>query len=631
MKRLMKVCLSLFMAVIMVVGSCSFAAPVNSTARNTYLQLEKKNIKSVENFMLKNKLFFDTNFNSAREYMEIYGENLPGDLGNLKLKAIEELDKKKNYQYAEIVLGNKDIDKISLEMILKNNVLMMQVPEIYEKFVSIDFSKAKEICEKFEIEVTDEEINQFTKMLSTAQNGSILSKEDEVYLKKVAPKYVKMLNGLVDASHFTMNNSTRIEYDGKSLDCKSVSYEVTFREIMVSLCEILKEVRNDEKLLDIFMLVMNYNGEFDIEKEEIIYGIDSFVLGIEEELKSDDFDSVKLVSTLYYNTKKETLKREIKLVDIIFDEEEAISFTTIDGKYYELDLDDIKLVDNVVKLNKKTEHNISIIEEGIDYDFDEETYEFTEIPYTKTENFKVLVETPDKKNTSITFSKDGINEKFIVNLKLNTLASKKLDCNLEFIYDTDAVDYKVFVNYLVEKDIKIIEKSFNNLEISIDRMSKEELSKEVEINQEDVTKKAEAIFRELFPETIKEAEESERRMLARYDNSTGSMIGKALRVWQTDVTTDPTLNINDRISDTWREYSTFEGIEDYIMPGQTAQLGEGKFYVCKDLYDRIVVGVSNNGGLDLPSPNSIMEVDYDGSKSGVVYIEVYLNGMDFDY
>ena len=155
-------------------------------------------------------------------------------------------------------------------------------------------------------------------------------------------------------------------------------------------------------------------------------------------------------------------------------------------------------------------------------------------------------------------------------------------------------------------------------------MSVDELRKEVENNKEVVPKKAESIFRELFPEMIKEAEETQKRMQARADKITGSMIGKALRVWETDVSTDPALGINDRISSTWREYTSFEGIEDYIMPDYIPQLDNGKFYVAKTGYGadaRIVVAISNNGGFDLPSPDMFFETDYDGSKSGIVYIE----------
>ena len=113
-------------------------------------------------------------------------------------------------------------------------------------------------------------------------------------------------------------------------------------------------------------------------------------------------------------------------------------------------------------------------------------------------------------------------------------------------------------------------------------------------------------------------------MYTRLDMSTGAIIGKSLRVWETDVSTDSSLGINDRISTYWREYDSFEGIEDYIMSGERPQLENGKYYVAKTGYGtnaRIAVAISNNGGFDLPNPQYIFEADYDGSRSGIVYIE----------
>lgn len=625
MKKVMKMCLSVFMAVIMLFGNCSFAAIGNSSARNTYLQLEKANINSIKKVIAKNGILFDTNFNTGREKIEIYGENLPGDFNNLKLKTLEEIDIKNNYQYVKASLGSKEVDKLSFDMILKDNKIMMQVPEIYEKYVSIDITKLKEICEKFEIEVTDEEINGLMNIFSNVKEGSILSKQDETYLKKILPKYVKKLNSLGDASHFTMSNGLKIEYNHKFINCKSVSYEVTIKEIFKCLCEILKDIKNDEKLVDIFILMMNYNGEFDIEKEEILSGIDSIVCGIEEELKTDDFDGIKLISTLYYNTKKDILKRELKVVNDLFGEEESISLTTINNDYYELDLGEIKIRDNIVKTNKIQYHYIDIISEGVNYDYDYDTDQLIKTPYTETESFKILVETPDKNNTVITFSKNDMDEKLIIKVKENVSTNKKLDCNFEFIWDTNEVDYKIFINYLIEKDVKLSQKLFNNQEVDIYKMSKEDLLNEVQNNQDKVTKKAENIIRELFPETIKAAEERQKRMNVTYDKFTGSMIGKSMRVWYTEVTTDPYLDINDTISNHWREYSTFEGIEEYIMSGEEASLENGKFYVAMKGYgtgQKIIIGVSNNGGFDLPDPNSVTEADYDGSKSGIVYVEL---------
>ena len=71
MRKVMKVCFAVFMAVLVLLGNCSFAISINSSARSTYLQLEKNAIKSINNAINSN-ILFDTNFTTAKEKIEIY-------------------------------------------------------------------------------------------------------------------------------------------------------------------------------------------------------------------------------------------------------------------------------------------------------------------------------------------------------------------------------------------------------------------------------------------------------------------------------------------------------------------------------------------------------------------------------
>ena len=447
MKKVIKMYLAVFMSVMMFFGNFSFATLGSSSARNIYLELEKANINSIKEFLDKNESLFDTDFNTCREELEIYGESLPGDFNNLKLKALGESDIKNNYYFSKVSLGSTQADKLSLEMVLKDNKVMIQIPELYEKHISVDVTKIKEICEKFEIEINEEEINEFVNMFSNAQNRNILSKQDEAYLKKVAPIYLKKLNSLIDSKYFTMNNSEKIEYDSNFIICKSVSFEITADEALNIVKVLLEDLQKDEKLLDILLFVANYFSTENITKEELRLVIDEFNQMID--LDKEELKDIKFISKLYYNTK--ILKRELKVASISLNEEESISLTTISNEYYELDLGEVKIRDNMAKEDKIQYHYIDIISEGIDYDYDYDTYEFVEIPYTKTESFNMVVETPDKNNTIIKFSKYDMDEKLIIKVKENVSTDKKLDCNFEFIWDTAEVDYKLFVNYLIEK------------------------------------------------------------------------------------------------------------------------------------------------------------------------------------
>lgn len=632
MKKFMRVCLSMFLAIVIVFSNCSFAAVTNSLAKNTYLQLEKKNIKSIEKVLSQSKNFFDTNVNTSRETIEVYSENFPDDV---KLKVIEEFDKGKNYQYDRITLGTNETEKLSVDMVLKDNVLMLQVPELYEKYISIDFSKAKEICEKFGIELDSEQINQLTNIISNVGNKNILSKEDEAYLAKVLPKYVKKLNSLMDSKHFSMNSNAKITYGDKSLNCKSVSYEMTGKDMYDALYELLKEVRNDEKLLDIFVSAMNSTGKVNINKESMLEDIDFMIsqLDLSQSTgETEELEEVKLISTLYYNSKKETLKREIKVKNS-FDEEQVISLVTIDGNkdaYYELNYDGFKIVDKVVKTSKKTEHNISVIETKIAF-YENTYFNREDIVGTEQENrvdFKIMVETPSKSKTVITGLVEGLDDKIIIEINEKVTTSKKLDYSFTFTYDTLDVDYKVFVNYYLEKGLKISQKTFENPEISIDKMSYDELAKELEDNREIVSKKAESLLRELFPQAINKMEAMAKEAALKAEKATGAQIGKGVRIYDRDMSLD--YGISDRVTNSWIEYSKLENIDWYIYSNAEPKLENGRFYVCKNSDDQIIVGVSNNGGADLPNADDVLEADYDGTKSGIVYIEGRIGGIRVD-
>lgn len=616
MKKFLKVCFSLFLVVVIGFGNCSFATVANSLAKNTYLQLEKKNIKLIENVLSQSKNIFDTNVTTSKQIVEVYSENFPDDV---KLKVVEEIDKNKNYQYDRFTLGTKESEKLSLDAVLKDSVLMLQVPELYEKYISIDFSKTKEICEKFGIELDSEQINQLTNIMSNAGNKNILSKEDEAYLTKVLPKYIKKINNLMNSKNFSMNNNSEITYGDKSLKCKSVSYEITAEDLLIALSELLKEVRNDEKLLDILVSTINLTGNVSITKESMIEDIDFMI----SQQSSDETKEFKIISTLYYNSKKETLKREIKVINpLLYIDEQVISLVTIDGDkeaYYELNYDGFKIVDNVVKTSKKAEHNVSIIETGIDF--------YTDGIVKKNRvDFKILVETPSKNKTVITSLIEGLDDKIIIEINKNVLTSKKLDYSFTFTYDTLDVDYKVFVNYYLEKGLKISQKTFENPEISIDKMSYDELAKELEDNREIVNKKAESLFRELFPQYVNEMATMRKEALLKAEKATGTQIGKAVRVYEMDMSLD--YGISDRVTNSWIEYSKLENIDWYIYSNAEPELENGRFYVCKNSNDQIIVGVSNNGGADLPNADDVLEADYDGTKSGIVYIEADYDGFN---
>ena len=625
MRNLAKVVFSFVMAMIIVMGNCSFATINNSVAKSTYLQLERKTINSIKKTISKNKALLDTNFSTAKSQLEAYGENLGGDLDNLVLKSVQEVDKKSNYEYSEISLENKTGEKVSLEIAFEKNVLKIQIPRIYEKSISVDLSRLKEVCEKFEIEVDDEDINYFMTTLENSRNGQLISKENQEYLRKIAPKYVAKLNKLLDSKYFSINKNAVLKYNDKNINCKSVSFEISMYDLLNVISELWNDVKKDEKLLDILAYI-NWGNSNKISKEELINEID-FILDIDYD--NPDLRENVMNSTLFYNSKKEVLKREFKLINIDNkamnnEDEYNISLITInDNKnaYYELNLNNGKIIsDNVIRSsNKKTEHNITVVTNTEKYSFTEYTY----LPYSESKGYKVILEQKDSKNFVITcmdssLSESGLENKFIIEIYKKEMASKKQDVSMKFSCIINGKNYNAYLNFLLEKNVKVGKKTFNIPEVNLNTISKEELENELINSEEKVNKKVEDLFRNLFPNTMKANEERKLKYMSQVVKQEAMSIGSVMKVREIDRMIDG--KVDDIKPNTWQEYSTFEDIDLYISTNYISTRN-GKFYVAKNAEGKIIIGISNQDAKDLPSPNSVEVIDYDGTNSGVVYIE----------
>lgn len=625
MRNLVKVVFSFVMAMIIVTGNCSFATINNSVAKSTYLQLERKTINSIKKTISKNKALLDTNFSTAKSQLEAYGENLGGDLDNLVLKSVQEVDKKSNYEYSEISLENKTGEKVSLEIAFEKNVLRIQIPRIYEKSISVDLSRLKEVCEKFEIKVDDEDINCFMTTLENSRNGQLISKENQEYLRKIAPKYVAKLNKLLDSKYFSINKNAVLKYNDKNINCKSVSFEISMYDLLKVISELWNDVKKDEKLLDILVYI-NWGNSNKISKEELINEID-FILDIDYD--NPDLRENVMNSTLFYNSKKEVLKREFKLINIDNkamnnEDEYNISLITInDNKnaYYELNLNNGKIIsDNVIKSsNKKTEHNITVVTNTEKYSFTEYTY----VPYSESKGYKVILEQKDSKNFVITcmdssLSESGLENKFIIEIYKKEMTSKKQDVSVKFSCIINGKNYNAYLNFLLEKNIKVGKKTFNIPEVNLNTISKEELENELINSEERVNKKVEDLFRNLFPNTMKANEERKLKYMSQVVKQEAMSIGSVMKAREIDRMIDG--KVDDIKPNTWQEYSTFEDIDLYISTNYISTRN-GKFYVAKNAEGKIIIGISNQDAKDLPSPNSVEVIDYDGTNSGVVYIE----------
>ena len=117
---------------------------------------------------------------------------------------------------------------------------------------------------------------------------------------------------------------------------------------------------------------------------------------------------------------------------------------------------------------------------------------------------------------------------------------------------------------------------------------------------------------------MKANEERKLKYMSQVVKQEAMSIGSVMKVREIDRMIDG--KVDDIKSNTWQEYSTFEDIDLYISTNYISTRN-GKFYVAKNAEGKIIIGISNQDAKDLPSPNSVEVIDYDGTNSGVVYIE----------
>lgn len=628
MKKFFRTFIAITMSITILFANFSFAAYSSSSAKNTYLGLEKNNIKELEKILSKLATSKFIEADILKSGIDLSGINLPGDFDSLKLNAINEFDKKDNYEYNKITLESQSKERISMEVILKDTKLAFNIPELYDKYISFDMSRLDEFLEKFDINLSmkdKEQLENLKYKLLSGKEQSIFSKEEINYIKKIIPIYALKLSELTDSKYFSKQQNTEVEYNNKKIPCDVVVFEIPVSDILNIFNEVWKYAKSDEQLLDILAKSMNSgsNGEV-YTKEEIITAFNT-IFG--KAMVTDNItycNKMKVSSTLYYNSKKQTIQRTFKINDANKTDDKSdlfsISFITIRGSknsFYELKFGDFEIRDFVTKTNKKDEHKIEIEVQTYNYDFDEETLEYIKIPDITVTNYSLTIEKVNSKETVLIFCRDEAPEnKITLKSKINTNQANKLNGEIQIILTMEDKDYGINAKYSMEAPKKIIKKSFESKEFDLNNETKENIIKEYKESEQALTDKASRIMEELFPETMRASRERIARMKARADIATARQIGMGAIIWRIEDS-----EANTGISENWKEYSALENFDNYMLLNASCNLENGKFYICKNNEGKIIVGVSDNNALDLPGSFEVTEVNYDGTKSGIVYIE----------
>ena len=141
----------------------------------------------------------------------------------------------------------------------------------------------------------------------------------------------------------------------------------------------------------------------------------------------------------------------------------------------------------------------------------------------------------------------------------------------------------------------------------------------------------------------------QQRMKVRADKATAAQIGKAVRVWYTDYTSDPTLNANLKIKDTdavtepdkifvnatnCAYYTGLTGISAYaskytptsLLTGANGTAEPYQFYLVgltsNTTAGKVCVAIAKGDAQDTPTAVAVSaDANYDGTAPAIAYVE----------
>lgn len=649
----MKRFFAVFMATLMILGNGPvYAASKNGeNAKSEYLKAEKKAFSEFKNDFEKSEFGKLINFTYGID--GTYSSQIDLELEIPEIKTRKYVVKENGtftdrYQDGTVEAYVEGEKVASLELVANDNLVSVRVPELYEKYLTIDMSDLAGLVSKF---VEDEEsLDELIKTLPKGMmyNSDImqtikLTKAEEKVVKNAIKKYAKLLEQeLLKDDNFEKEASKNLVINNKKYNIDVLTYSISTKQLVNGFENVWKEFKNDTTFVNlIWGKVENlYNKMYEFNmiteelptKEQVLGAVDYFI----SELKGESLDNVFLKSTIYVQN-GEVLRRDFS---VIGDGQEISLFSvyTIKDKYYAFCTEDTKIEDFITTSSKETTHNIVLTSKTKNYKLVENNEGTSDFYYdwelVETENVdKLTVKVSKINNDKYKFEikAEESDEKVVLEYIKNKESAKEHDVTVNFDIISGEQNIGINTRLIYKKDMKLKKVSIKGDEINLNKKSKEELMNLFEENKDKIIERAQGKFLSAFyyDEIVEANRKTIDRMNSRADKATGAQIGKATRVWFTEYSCDPyferEVDNNIGISSAyWTRYSDLYDIEWYIDPYMTAE-DDYDYYVAltESKYSsnaKIVVGVSKTGW-DLPSPTSVTEVSNETNGPRVVYIE----------
>ena len=639
MKRLKRF-LAAFVAVVMILGNFPvYAANIDGTAKSEYLKVEKKAFLGLKNNLKKSEFvklysFIDGITNTCNSEIDIEIK-----IPNVKTRKYV-IKSNETYQerYADgTVEGYVEGKKVATFNIVANdNYISLQVPELYEKYLTIDMNDLEGLANKFNINFDTDSLRREMYYNSEVNKVLTLTKEEEKIVNNALKKYAKLLDEeLLKSNYFEKGNKQTITVNNANYKCDVVTYKISNKQFLDGFENVWKEVKKDTEFVDLVLnkleclyeLTSNQSSEYEEfpTKEQILGGIDTII----KKMNKEDFEEVVLKSTLYHQS-GQLIRRDFGYETE--DNENAISVYTLNnskGAYYALCTDSYKIEDIISKNSKETVHNLVQTSKGLKWDYDYASDAFTCDVVESVEGFIIKVNKISNNEYEIELLDSDLNVKAVMKYVRNKITSKEYDISMDFNIMPDDQNIEVNLRLAYKKDIKLKKISTKNNEINLNKESKEELTRLFEDNKTEIEEKIKGDFGLAFYyDEIEKAQKSRlERMQSRVDNITGAMIGKAVKVWLVDTLEDPQFLAEREInisSYCWTKYSELVDIDQYISPDRTSS-NNYDYYVAitapvGNADAKIIVGISETGA-DLPTPCFVTEASSETEGARVIWVE----------
>lgn len=533
----MKRFLAMFIATVMILGNVPAYAlsKTGGAAKSEYLKIEKKAFAEIKNSFNKSDLGKLVKFTDS--ITGTYNAEVDLELEIPEMKTRKYVIKE-NGTYTDryedgVIEAYVENEKVaSLDIIANDNLVSIRVPELYEKYLTIDMNDLAGLINKF---IEDEE--EANEIIETMPKGMLynsdimkiikLTKAEEKIVKNASKKYAKLFEKeLLKNENFAKEDNKNLTINNKSYKTNVASYTISASQLVSGLENVWKEFKNDTAFVNLIwgkiealynkMYEMNYVFEELPTKEQILGIIDYLFV----ELKSEADENICLKSTLYYQNGK-LLRRDINT--IAYDEETSLFsiYTVKDGKneYYAVTSGDTKFEDFVVNNSKDTVHNFVVTSKEVTYEYpDTDNFDYFSFIKTETESIDKATLKITKINNNkynMEFSVDGEDVKLNMEYVKNKMYSKEYDVSMNFDIISGEQNVGINTRLAYKKDIKLKKIATKDNEINLNEKSKEELVNLFEENKEQIIEKAQGKFLSAFyyDEIIKPLFDTTRQVL----------------------------------------------------------------------------------------------------------------------